>query len=57
MQVAAISLEKQFRRLRTEVSISKDGGAASVLGLHCLPEKACKDCELEFHDDWERRER
>lgn len=40
-----------------EVSIPKDGRAASILAPHCLPEKGCKDCELEFHDDWERRER
>lgn len=40
-----------------EVSIPKDGRAASILAPHCLPEKGCKGCELEFHDDWERRER
>lgn len=38
-----------------EVSIRKDGRAASILAPHCLPEKGCKDYELEFHDDWERR--
>lgn len=57
MQVAVISLEKQFRRIRMEVSIPKDGRAASILAPHCLPEKGCKGCELEFHDNWERRER
>lgn len=57
MQVAVISLEKQFRRIRMKVSIPKDGRAASILAPHCLPEKGCKGCELEFHDNWERRER